>query len=103
MRRRSPAFLFAVAVAALVAVALVHVWVHLQVIQAGYELGRESKARHDLVEQNQKLRLELATRRNPAEIERHAREVLHMAPPDPSAIRVVRMGEAGRLAAREPR
>lgn len=92
--RRSPSVLITLAVAVAVSAALVHVWVHLQVIQAGYDLGRESRLRHDLGEQNQKLRLELAVRKDPSVIERRARTELGMAPPDPTLIRVLRVRRA---------
>ncbi len=85
-------FYVVVTVASAVMVALIHVWVRLQVIQAGYAIARETKTRHELSEQNQKLRLELETRKDPAVIERRAREELHMATPDPAAIRVLRAG-----------
>ena len=102
LRRRSgvrgATFLVAVLIAGAVAAALLHVWVRLQVIEAGYQLARETKARHDLGEQIQKLRLELATRSDPSQIERRAREELHMATPDPSSIRVVRIGRSGPIA-----
>jgi cell division protein FtsL len=95
---RGATFLVAVAILSAVAAALVHVWVRLQVIEAGYQLARETKTRHDLTEQIQKLRLELATRREPSRIERRAREELKMTTPDPSAIRVVHVGRSGPIA-----
>ena len=67
--------------------ALLHVWVHLQVIAVGYDLSREEKAHRELQEMNQRLTLELRTRMDLAMIERAARERLKMAPPDPQAIR----------------
>jgi cell division protein FtsL len=72
--------------------ALAHVWVHLQVIAVGYDISRETRARHDLGELNQRLNLELRTRMDLAAVEKAAREQLHMVPPDPRAIRVVSVG-----------
>ncbi|MSP62592.1 MAG: hypothetical protein EXR72_20135 [Myxococcales bacterium] len=95
LRRRGATFLVALAVASAVTVALIHVWIRMQVIQVGYDLGRESKIHHDLAQQNQRLRLELETRKDPSVIERRAREELHMAPPDPGAIRVLRLAHVG--------
>jgi cell division protein FtsL len=69
--------------------AMLHVWVHLQVIAVGYEISRETRARHELTEQNQRLMLELRTRLDLAQIERAAREQLKMVSPDPRAIRVL--------------
>ena len=92
-------------VAAVAAVALAHVHLHLMVIQAGYAIAHETRQRHDLEDQNQKLRLELAMRRDPAAIERHARDDLRLVPPDPSAIRVLSPGSDAAAAAtdRAPR
>ena len=83
-RRSALAFLLAATVAA-----LLHVHVRLQVIDAGYRISHETRLRHALADQQQKLRLELAMRRDPSVVERRARDELHMAPPDPAAIRVV--------------
>lgn len=79
------------AIALVVAVALAQVHLRLKVIEGGYAISRESRLRRELEDQNQKLRLELATRRDPATIERRAREELHMAPPDPASIRTLRI------------
>ena len=77
----------ALAIGGIAAAALLHVWVHLQVIAVGYDISRETKARHDLSEMNQRLALELRTRMDLAAVEKVAREQLKMATPDPRAIR----------------
>ncbi len=94
MKRLSTHWLIVLSVAAVMAAALAHVWVHLQVIAVGYDISHETKVRHDLMELNQRLNLELRTRMDLAVIEREARERLKMAPPDPRAIRLVRLTEA---------
>jgi len=92
---RSPLFgvLTAVTIAVLVTAALLHVWTRLEVIRIGYALSEQTKLHRALREHEQRLRLELATQKDPAAIERVAREQLHMAPPDPSSIRI--LGRAG--------
>jgi len=89
---RSPSFGLTVGltVSSLVLIALLYVWSRLEVIRIGYELSQQSKLARALAQHNQRLRLELATRKDPATIERFARERLHMAPPLPSAIRIVK-------------
>lgn len=89
---QSPSFGLTVglAVSSLVLIALLYVWSRLEVIRIGYELSQQSKLARALAQHNQRLRLELATRKDPATIERFARERLHMAPPLPSAIRIVK-------------
>ena len=105
LRRRSGAFQVSILLAAVVAAALGHVHLHLQLLQVGYHLSAETRLRHDLGEQKQKLRLEAATRRDPAVIERRAREELGMAPPRPDAIRILRAAPAltGGFVSREVR
>lgn len=97
-RLHSPGFAIALALTltSLVVVALLHVWTRLEIVRIGYALSEETKLHQALREHEQRLRLELASRKDPAAIERHAREHLHMAPPDPSAIRIVpRVAVAG--------
>jgi cell division protein FtsL len=101
-RRQSPVLQLAFVLGLAVAAALGHVYVRLQVIQVGYVVARETRLRHDLEDQNQKLRLELAMRRDPSVVERRARQELHMEPPDPSSIRVLRLGPSGAWAAAAP-
>jgi cell division protein FtsL len=98
---RSPSFGLTVGltVSSLVLIALLYVWSRLEVIRIGYELSQQSKLARALAQHNQRLRLELATRKDPATIERFARERLHMAPPLPSAIRMVK---APRRASSDP-
>jgi cell division protein FtsL len=82
-------WLVACATAMLTFAALAHVWVRLQVLSIGYDISRETRWRHDLGEQNQRLTLELRTRMDLAVVERVARDELKMVPPDPRAIRRV--------------
>jgi cell division protein FtsL len=89
LRARSFLFLATVAVALAVGTALLHVSVRLQVLRIGYALSEETRVHHELTQQNNRLRLELATRKDPAQIERVARDCLHMTPPDPGTIRVI--------------
>jgi cell division protein FtsL len=90
MRERSPSWLIAVSTVMLTFAALAHVWVRLQMLSIGYDISRETRWRHDLGEQNQRLTLELRTRMDLAVVERVARDDLKMVPPDPRAIRVVK-------------
>lgn len=90
-RFHSPGYAIALALTltALVIVALLHVWTRLEIVRIGYALSEQTKIHQALREHEQRLRLELATRKDPAAIERAARERLHMVPPDSTAIRVV--------------
>lgn len=88
MNERSPTLGITLGIAVIAVFALLHVWVHLQVIAVGYDLSREQKAHHELQEMNQRLTLELRTRMDLSAIEKAARGQLQMAPPDPQAIRL---------------
>lgn len=91
-------------VIALVTAALLHVWTRLEIIRIGHALSKQTEIHRKLLTHQQRLRLELATRKNPAEIERRARDELHMAPPDPASIRVlpaVRPASAARARRRD--
>ncbi len=98
-RTRSYGIILTLSLISLVVVALLHVWTRLEVIRIGYELSLQSRLHQALVQHNQRLRLELATRKDPATVERIARERLQMVPPDPSAIRVLHLAAAPRRAA----
>jgi cell division protein FtsL len=89
MRRLSTNALIVLSILVVMTAALAHVWVHLQVLAVGYDISRETRVRHDLMELNQRLSLELRTRMDLGSIERAAREQLKMVPPDPRAIRVL--------------
>jgi cell division protein FtsL len=87
--KKSPSWIVAFTISVITIAALLHVWVHVQVIAVGYDISRETRTRHDLGELNQRLKLELRTRMDLAVVERAARDQLHMTPPDPRAIRVL--------------
>ena len=55
LREQSPTWLIALATVAVTFAALAHVWVRLQMLTIGYDISRETKWRHDLGEQNQRL------------------------------------------------
>jgi cell division protein FtsL len=73
----------------LVVAGLMHVALRYQVMQAGYAIAEELHEKHVLEEENRKLRLEQSLLRDPARIERIAREKLSMVRPEPTQIRVV--------------
>jgi len=69
-----------------VAVGLVHVTSRVRVVDAGYRLSRLQQENRELVQANDKLKLELATLKSPLRLERLAREQLGMAPPSAAAV-----------------
>ncbi len=70
----------------LVGVALLHVWLRLQVVHMGYELSTTSKLQNQLEQENRELKVELATLTSPDRLEAMARKRLGLAPPEKGQI-----------------
>ena len=79
---------FAVMLGALMVfgVALLLVWVRLQVVNGGYELSTARRLAHRLEQEQRELEIEIATLTSPRRLETLARERLGMAPPSPGQI-----------------
>jgi cell division protein FtsL len=69
---------------------LFYVWSRIQVIRVGYEISNALKEERALMEANKKLRLEIATLKSYARIEKLAREELKMTKPKPEQVIVIR-------------
>ena len=69
---------------------LFYVWSRIQVIQFGYEISNALKQERVLTEENKKLRVEIATLKSYARIEKLAVEELRMAKPKPDQVIVIR-------------
>jgi cell division protein FtsL len=69
---------------------LFYVWSRVQVIQLGYEISNALKEERAFTETNKKLRLEIATLKSYARIEKFAAEELRMAEPRPEQVIVIR-------------
>jgi len=69
---------------------LFYVWSRIQVIRLGYEISNAMKEERALTEANKKLRLEIATLKSYARIEKLALEELRMAKPRPEQVIVIR-------------
>src|SRR5690242_16857965 len=68
------------------AVGIMHVTSRVMVVGVGYELSTLEGENRDLTRENDKLKLELATLKNPQRLEKLAREQLQMAPPPASVV-----------------
>jgi cell division protein FtsL len=88
--RRSSLLLFALPTFFLIVSCLFFVWSRIQVIQLGYEVSNALKEGRILVEANKKLRLEIATLKSYARIERFATEELGMSKPRADQVIVIR-------------
>ncbi|MDA8124456.1 MAG: cell division protein FtsL [Deltaproteobacteria bacterium] len=65
----------------LMAVALLYVWSHIHMTELEYQIARELSSREQLVEEQTKLKVDLATLKSPGRIETIAREKLQMTYP----------------------
>ena len=66
----------------LMAVALLYVWSHIHMTELEYQIARELNSREQIMEEQTKLKVELATLRSPRRIETIAREKLQMTYPE---------------------
>src|SRR3954462_8819697 len=74
----------------LVAVALLHVWLRLQVVHMGYALATATKLQRQLEQENRELKVELATLTSPQRLEAMARSRLGMAEPQRGQVVILR-------------
>lgn len=65
-----------------VGLALLHVWLRLQVVHLGYVLSTTSKLQNQLEQENRELKLELATLSSPQRLEEMARVRLGLKEPE---------------------
>ena len=73
----------------LVGVALLHVWLRLQVVHMGYVLSTTSKLQNQLEQESRELTVELATLTSPDRLEAMARKRLGLAPPEKGQVIVL--------------
>jgi cell division protein FtsL len=88
--RKSNLLVFIAPLLLLVLSALFFVWSRIQVIQLGYEISRALKEGRALTEGNKQLRLEIATLKSYARIEKIAVEELGLSKPKPDQVVVIR-------------
>jgi len=86
-RRLSMAFVFLAL--GLVGVALLHVWLRLQVVHMGYVLATTSKLQNQLEQENGQLKVELATLTSPDRLEEMSRRRLGLRPPEKGQVIVL--------------
>jgi cell division protein FtsL len=82
--------LFTLLILFLIGGSLFYVWSRIQVIRLGYEISNALKVEKALTEANKRLRLEIATLKSYARIEKLAVEELRMAKPKPEQVIVIR-------------
>jgi cell division protein FtsL len=88
-QRRRHALVFALLALGFVGVALLHVWLRLQVVHMGYVLSTMSKLENQLEQENRELKVELATLTSPDRLESMARRRLGLVPPEKGQVIVL--------------
>ena len=73
---------FLLSLLVMVAVALVYVWSHLYNTQLKYQIAEEMTVRDNLMEENRRLKVEIATLKSPQRIESIARDKLKLQYPE---------------------
>ncbi len=74
----------------LMAVALLYVWSHIHMTELEYHIALELSSREKIIEEQTKLKVELATLRSPQRIETIAREKLQMTYPQREQVIVLK-------------
>jgi cell division protein FtsL len=74
----------------LMAVLLLYVWCHIHMTELDYQIAQEMSNRERIMEEQMKLKLELATLRSPKRIETIAREKLQMTYPEQEQVIVLK-------------
>ena len=89
--RQRPRHVMSIALLALglVGVALLHVWLRLQVVHMGYVLSTTSKLQNQLEQENRELKVELATLTSPDRLEAMSRRRLGLRPPEKGQVIVL--------------
>jgi len=62
--------------------ALLYVWCHLHIADTNYEIAEQIKYHDRLMEENRKLKVEIAALRSPRRIEKIAKDRLNMQYPE---------------------
>jgi cell division protein FtsL len=88
-QRQQHAMVLVLLALGLVGVALLHVWLRLQVVHMGYVLSTTSKLEHQLEQENRELKVELATLTSPDRLEAMSRRRLGLRPPEKGQVIVL--------------
>ncbi len=88
--RSSRFLLFPILIVLFLGASLFYVWSRIQVIQMGYEISSALREERALADANKKLRLEIATLKSYARVEKLAVEELKMAKPSADQVVVIR-------------
>ncbi|MGD0277554.1 MAG: cell division protein FtsL [Syntrophales bacterium] len=75
---------------AITIIILMYVWLHIHMTRLEYDVATAMHAKEQLLEEQRRLRLEVATLKSPQRIEAIARDRLQMNSPEPGQVTVIR-------------
>lgn len=75
---------------AVMVLVLAYVWCHLQVTEMNYQMARAIKVRERLLEENDRLKVEVERLKSPSRVEEYARDKLNMNYPERDQVVVLR-------------
>jgi cell division protein FtsL len=87
---RNLIFVALVVALAFIGCSLFYVWSHQQIVSLGYEISQAIGEEQELLQENKKLRLELAALKAPRRIERMASQELGLVTPQKDQLIIVR-------------
>ena len=87
---RNLVFVVLVVAAVFIGCSLFYVWSHHQILSLGYETSEAAREEQRLLQENNRLRLELASLKAPGRIERMAQQELGLVPPQKEQLIIVR-------------
>jgi cell division protein FtsL len=87
---RNLIFVALVVALAFIGCSLFYVWSHHQIVSLGYEISQAIGEEQELLQENKKLRLELAALKSPRRIERMASQELGLVSPQKDQLIIVR-------------
>lgn len=80
---------FMVSTAMVFSGSLFYVWSRLKTVNLSYDISRQTQLQRDLIQQNKRLNLEVATLKSPDRIEKIARKELGMIVPERGQVEVI--------------
>jgi len=89
-RRPNVIGLFVIFVTLVICCSLFYVWSHIEMVNMGYEINQANRERNGLLQEQNKLKLEIATLRSPHHVEGIAKEELRLMLPQTSQLVIIK-------------
>ena len=89
-RRPNVLGLFVIFAALIICCSLFYVWSHIQMVNIGYEINQANRERNGLLQDQNKLKLQIATLMSPHHVEDIAKEELRLILPQASQLVIIK-------------